>query len=753
MDNGEVHDAERRLLGAMLLSPELVADVVAAMPHGRETFDLPAHATVYEALVACASGIEPGGDTIVPVVEQLTLMGRLQTIGGPLFLGELTTGVTRDVWRPFVATLNSAAALRIARVGTARMHSLLERGDHDGYRAELARQHEAIERPGWQGQFMRSPGGDALCNEHNLGVVLRNDPEFRGLAFDVRRVEVLFRGEPLSEGSFGLLLERMQRRWFERCKEAPLKRAISTVARERECDDVRDYLATLTWDGVLRLSTLAARALGATDRLSATMLRAWMVSAVARAFKPGSKADVALVLVGSQGARKSSFFRELVGDRWFCDSPVWLGNKDAYLTIRQGWVCELAEIDGLTSRKEASDLKSFMSTAADTFRPPFGTAAAKFPRAMVFCGTTNETHYLADATGSRRFWTITVPGDVNIDLVRADRDQLWAEAVVAFRAGEQWWLGKTDDIERDKQARGHVTADPWQEFIARWLANHPDARPTAAELLRDAVGVDPQHMNRASETRVGGIMHGLGWQVRQVRRDGARVRVYEPTAGCDGGYDEENLRLSQPSPPPEAALKAGCDGVLPHETQACHDRHTANLRSENTKTLSSINFSEEVVTVVTVVTDRENTRDSVSRPASGEVVTAPEVVTASSGASSALEAFAEEPEAIGVTVSHGGGSVPAHGMGPSLAHHRRVRDLESAPVAVLESRDRDETAHENRAGEGMTPEAFHVADVGSRAQSSVDEGAQMHGRAREGTSGQPAKASAPVSTGSGREVA
>ena len=430
--------------------------------------------------------------------------------------------------------------------------------DNDGLEKAVTR---ARAKPvaNWRSRMMVNERGKPIANEHNVGLVLRNDPHFAGFTFDTRAVQILYKGEPFGDGAFGLLLERLQYAHFARLDPSKLKQAVTTVARESGFDPVRAYLDGLKWDGVERLSTLAARALGATGKLEATLVRKWVISAMARAMKPGEKVDTLLVLVGAQGTRKSSFFRELAGEPFFCDSPFQLGTKDACLTIRQGWIHELAEVDDLTTKRTASELKSFITIGRDNFRPPYASANEWFPRAMVFAGTTNETGYLADPTGARRYWSVTVRGNVDIDVVRAERDQLWAEARVAYERGEEWVLDPADDAKRAEQAREHTVSDPWLDDIVCWLDTHEIANPTASDILRCALRLDAHHKSKSAETRVGLVMQSLGWP-REREGVGKRRWIYRrPALDADaGGRTHEHAANSQarPTVPPSSAVPA-----------------------------------------------------------------------------------------------------------------------------------------------------------------------------------------------------
>ncbi|MEM9194823.1 MAG: virulence-associated E family protein [Myxococcota bacterium] len=286
--------------------------------------------------------------------------------------------------------------------------------------------------------------------------------------------------------------------------------AINTVAATHPFDRVRDYLDGLTWDGTRRLSEWTSRYLGTeSTRYTRAVGRRWMVSAVARVFEPGCKADHVLVLEGKQGIGKSTALRILAGEEHFGDDIPPVGTKDAQQYLGSLWIVELAEMDA-ASKAEGSTMKRFLTTDTDRYRPPYGRRMVVHDRRCVFAGSVNLSAYLKDSTGGRRFWPVRCE-TVDLPALRQSRDDLWAEAVAAYRADESWYLDDPELIGlAEGEQRARLEHDPWHDKIAEYCA-HPQRKfVTTAELLADAIQKDLAKTNKADSNRVGAIMRTLG---------------------------------------------------------------------------------------------------------------------------------------------------------------------------------------------------------------------------------------------------
>ena len=119
------------------------------------------------------------------------------------------------------------------------------------------------------------------------------------------------------------------------------------------------------------------------------MLKCTLIAAVARVFDPGCKFDNACVLMGPQGARKSSFWAALA-DNFFSDALKDINGKDALMTLHSAWLTEFAELDSMTTKRQAGEVKAFLSQSTDIFRVPYGKVTEKFPRRGIVVGSTNR---------------------------------------------------------------------------------------------------------------------------------------------------------------------------------------------------------------------------------------------------------------------------------------------------------------------------------------------------------------------------
>jgi predicted P-loop ATPase len=299
--------------------------------------------------------------------------------------------------------------------------------------------------------------------------------------------------------------------------------AVEIVAQERTFHPVLDYLDELEWDGKQRLDHWLTEHLGVVETpYTQSIGRAALIGAVARIRNPGCKLDTVPIIEGAQGVGKSSAARVLF-DPWFSDDLAELGTKDAALQMQGAWGIEISELDAM-SRAEVSRIKAFVSRTTDRFRPPYGSRVIESQRACVFWGTTNSDAYLKDESGARRFWPVKA-GRIDLDGLRRDRDQLWAEANRLHAAGAAWWIVNPEAqriAEGEQVARYH--GDPWDDAIGEYLKTVADV--SIAEILHEVLHIDIGRQTQADMNRVARCLKARSMIRTQVRTGDKRAWRY-----------------------------------------------------------------------------------------------------------------------------------------------------------------------------------------------------------------------------------
>lgn len=249
---------------------------------------------------------------------------------------------------------------------------------------------------------------------------------------------------------------------------------LAVVSSERAYHPIKAYFDTLTWDNTERIDTLLIDCLGAEDTpYTRAVTRKTLCAAVARVYEPGVKFDAILVLNGPQGVGKSTLFAKL-GGRWFSDSLTIADMKDktAAEKLQGYWLLELGELAGIR-KVDVETVKSFISRTDDKFRQSYGTTVESHPRSSVIVGSTNsESGFLRDITGNRRFWPVLVTGQSKrtvFSLTQHDIDQLWAEAIVKYRAGEELYLTGEVAAQAYAQQQEAMEADDREGIISDYL--------------------------------------------------------------------------------------------------------------------------------------------------------------------------------------------------------------------------------------------------------------------------------------------
>lgn len=316
--------------------------------------------------------------------------------------------------------------------------------------------------------------------------------------------------------------------------------ALLQVMEDNAFHPVRDYLKGLTWDGVKRMDTIFSDYLGAEDsHYTRAVARSFLKAAVARVMRPGVKYDYCLILSGPQGIGKSTLLAKL-GREWFNDSLVSIGTKDTLEQLQGSWIIELAEMQA-TSKAENDALKAFITRQVDKFRKAYGRRTEAYPRQCVFAATTNDSEFLRDRTGGRRFLPVLVNGNGTLNAADMETDQIWAEAMAAYKKDSTLLLDAEarsmaaemqDAVTEGSEKKGLIEdylekrfPECWQKmdlydrkaYLDSYAEETAEGRPLdkvcVLQIWVEALGNRKDKFTSANSRELNAIMHRIrGWE-------------------------------------------------------------------------------------------------------------------------------------------------------------------------------------------------------------------------------------------------
>jgi putative DNA primase/helicase len=310
---------------------------------------------------------------------------------------------------------------------------------------------------------------------------------------------------------------------------------VNAIADRQSYNPVTDWIDSAPWDGRDRLPELFATVIQRADYpdpLKRTLLRKWLLSAVAAVIMPSFHGRGVLTLQGPQGIGKTSWVRSLVSVSKLREQVIKVdhhmdgNNKDSVIGAITHWIVEIGELDS-SFKKDIARLKGFLTSDSDRVRRPYDRRESEYRRRTVFIATVNEANFLIDSTGNSRWWTIAVD-ELNFRH-GIDMQQLFAQLAVEVRGGAQWWLDDSEEAALEEWNSRHravsVIAELVQEAIDPAARN--SAYLTATQVVQVA-GIEKPSNAQAKEA--GAFLRELYGEPKRVRgRDCWKVSMREPT--------------------------------------------------------------------------------------------------------------------------------------------------------------------------------------------------------------------------------
>jgi predicted P-loop ATPase len=292
------------------------------------------------------------------------------------------------------------------------------------------------------------------------------------------------------------------------------------LCKENEFDPIADYLNGLTWDESPRIDRWLVTYLGAEDsELNREFGRIVLIAGVRRVRRPGTKFDPIVVLEGPMGTQKSKAIEIMAGIENFSDQTI-LGarDKEQQELLAGIWLFEIAELSNIR-KTEVEHIKAFASRTHDRARPAYGRTRVDQPRRCILFATTNDDQYLK--TADRRFWPVRTT-TIDIEALKRDRDQLWAEAAQQEAEGASIVLGRKlwNPARAEQEAREE--SDPWDAALAETVGTveQDEERVSSADLLTIVLGIHISKQRDLDYKRLGRCMRRLGWDGPKLVRIG-----------------------------------------------------------------------------------------------------------------------------------------------------------------------------------------------------------------------------------------
>ena len=289
----------------------------------------------------------------------------------------------------------------------------------------------------------------------------------------------------------------------------------------RTYNPIKNIIESVKWDGTDRISDILAKWMGVEDNeYTREVSRLIFAGGIHRLYHPGCKFEDMPVLVGGQGAGKSSFVRFLAIEDQFFTELTTIDGKEGSEGVEGAWIVEVSELLALTKTKEQEAVKAYLSRLKDKYRPAYGEHVIERPRTCAFIGTTNRDQFITDKTGGRRFYPVRCR-NTGYDLFDHEDEcreyikQCWAEALHKIDTPFMNPYATRSVKPLIEQAQESAMEEDFRiGMIQNWLDRHAPDAVCSGMIWEEALQMEHSRFGKADQTQIGLIMNNAitGWE-------------------------------------------------------------------------------------------------------------------------------------------------------------------------------------------------------------------------------------------------
>lgn len=292
------------------------------------------------------------------------------------------------------------------------------------------------------------------------------------------------------------------------CQTKRIDKHLDSIGWDNLYHPVRDWILkhTLIKKGIFRefLETVQTT----NNPLSYILIKRWMISAIAAAFTDsGFCAQGVLVLQGEPGTHKSTFVMSLAPESMRAIKgglSLDPSKKDDILTSSEYWIAELGELDATFRKADIARLKSHITNDIDDVRRAYAVRNSRMIRRTVYAATVNESRFLVDTTGNRRWWTISVTEPIKTRH-GLDMQQVWREVYGMWLSGDSPFLNENEMNQLNELNKDYEYLDPFIEKLDEHFNwDWKDRLWMTSSQILEKIGYDKP--SKADVTRMGSIL-------------------------------------------------------------------------------------------------------------------------------------------------------------------------------------------------------------------------------------------------------